>query len=78
MEALGHGLVDRDPEASAFYLDLVEAEGRHRTVYLDIAAACSDAGMVLQRFGRIAQKEREAIEMADDEIRLHSGHGGYA
>ncbi len=78
MEALGNALRDRDPEASAFYLDLVEAEGRHRTVYLDIATACADSATVLLRFGKLVQKERDAIEMADDEIRLHSGHGGYA
>lgn len=77
MEALGNALRGRDDAASAFYLDLVEAEARHRCVYLDIAASLVGEREVERRFARLAEVEREAIEQRDDEIRLHSGHGAH-
>lgn len=75
MEALGLALKDRDPEASAFYLDLVEAEARHRCVYLDIAAFVSDEATVRARFQPLAQREEELVSGVDDVIYLHGGHG---
>jgi len=77
MEALGLALRGRDDAASEFYLDLVEAEARHRCIYLDIAASIVGEHEVERRFARLAQVEREAIEHRDDEIRLHSGHGAH-
>jgi tRNA 2-(methylsulfanyl)-N6-isopentenyladenosine37 hydroxylase len=78
MEALGTALRGRDDAASEFYLDLVEAEARHRCVYLDIAASLVGEREVELRFARLAQVERAAVEQHDTEIRLHSGHGAHA
>ncbi len=77
MEALGLALSGVDDAASAFYLDLVEAEARHRCLYLDIAASLVDANEVERRFLRLAQVEREAILQRDEVMRLHSGHGSH-
>ena len=78
MEALGTALRGRDDAASDFYLDLVEAEARHRCVYLDIAASLVGEREVERRFARLAEVEREAVDRRDEEIRLHSGHGAHA
>lgn len=75
MELLGRSLANRDADASAFYLDLVEAEARHRCVYLDIACSMADEATVRARFARLAAAEAAAISQPDSTLRLHSGHG---
>jgi tRNA isopentenyl-2-thiomethyl-A-37 hydroxylase MiaE len=76
MEALAEALAGRDPEASAFYRQLVLAEARHRCVYLDLAAALAGVDAVIARFDRLAAVEAAIVGEACAEPRLHSGHGG--
>ncbi len=77
MQALGHALAGTDPDASEFYLDLVEAEARHRCVYLDIAVAMSDEATVRSRFQPLSLRESELVAAKDQAVHLHGGHGAY-
>lgn len=75
MERLGEALVGVDDEASEFYLDLVEAEARHRCVYLDIACELAGESVARERFRPLSLIESRLVEAADDVVRLHGGHG---
>lgn len=77
MEVLGETLRGVDDEASEFYLDLVEAEARHRCVYLDVAAALTDEDTVRARFRPLSLVESRLVEAVDDVVRLHGGHGSH-
>jgi tRNA 2-(methylsulfanyl)-N6-isopentenyladenosine37 hydroxylase len=78
MQRLATALTDVDTDAAAFYRDLVEAEGRHRGVYLDIAAAVAGAEHIARRFGELAAHEAVLAAAPGFLARLHGGHGDHA
>ena len=66
-----------DATAAAFYRELVEAEARHRGVYLDIAAAIATPDAVGRRWDTLAACEAAAVALPF-EPRLHGGAGAAA
>jgi tRNA-(ms[2]io[6]A)-hydroxylase len=74
MAALAVAASRRDAEVAAFWSDLVEAEARHRCVYLDVAAALAGPAAVL-RWPLLAAHEAAVLADAPFEPRLHGGLG---
>jgi len=77
MAALANSLDGIDAAAAAFYRELVEAEARHRGVYLDIAAAIATPDAVGLRWDALAACEAAAVSLPF-EPRLHGGAGAAA
>lgn len=62
-----------DAELRAFYLSLLKSESRHFTDYLSLAREQAAEGEVERRLELIMARERELIELPDEEFRFHSG-----
>lgn len=78
MTALGQALQSREPEVAAFYLDLVEAEGRHVDIYAGIAIQLYGAELVAARWQALAAHEAAVLQSLPFEPRLHAGAPGAA
>ncbi len=77
MSTLAAACAATDPAAQAFYDDLVEAEARHRCVYIDVAAELFGKERIAARFAALAAGERDLLAEHDRPNRLHSGHGAF-
>jgi tRNA-(ms[2]io[6]A)-hydroxylase len=74
MAALAAALHGTDDTAAAFYRELVDAEARHRGVYLDVAAAFATPDAIGRRWDVLAAAEAAAVALPF-EPRLHGGAG---
>lgn len=74
MGLLANALTKIDPGAADFYRELVEAEGRHHGVYLDLAVAIAGASTVLRCWPLLAAREAAAVA-GPFSARLHGGGG---
>ena len=75
MALLAHVGAAFDAEAAAFWSDLVEAEARHRSIYLDVAATLVPAESMAARFAVLAAHEAAVLAAAPFAPRLHGGQG---
>ena len=73
MTCVAQALTGIDEEVAAFYMDLVEAEQRHHSQYLEAAATIVGVDAVVQRFGVIAAHEAAVLDRLPFEVGLHSG-----
>ncbi|MEC7584698.1 MAG: tRNA isopentenyl-2-thiomethyl-A-37 hydroxylase MiaE [Planctomycetota bacterium] len=73
MSCVARALAGLDDEAAAFYLDLVEAERRHHSQYLEAAATMVVVDAACRRFAVIAAHEAAVLQRLPFEVGLHSG-----
>ena len=72
MALLAAALLERDQELAAFYTDLCEAEARHESAYLAIAAELA-AQDVTPRLLALGRHEAAILRQLPRSARLHSG-----
>ena len=65
-----------DDEVAAFYRDLVDAEARHHSLYLDVAVTIAGVEAISRRFEKIAAHEAALLLRLPFAPGLHSGLGG--
>ena len=73
MTCVAQALDGIDEEVAGFYMDLVEAEQRHHSQYLEAAATMVGADTVCRRFAVIAAHEAAVLQRLPFEVGLHSG-----
>jgi tRNA-(ms[2]io[6]A)-hydroxylase len=73
MSLLATALRSADPEASAFYADLCEAEARHESAYVSLAAQVIPGDDLVARWRRLGEHEAEVLRGLEWTPRLHGG-----
>ncbi|HLQ37336.1 MAG TPA: tRNA isopentenyl-2-thiomethyl-A-37 hydroxylase MiaE [Planctomycetota bacterium] len=73
MALLAGALQPVDAEVAAFYADLVEAEGRHQAVYLEVALQVFPAAAVTSAWQALAAHEAVVLAQLPWLPRLHGG-----
>lgn len=73
MTLLGRAFATIDSEVAAFYADLCEAEARHQSLYVEIAARNAPAAEVERRFRELGEHEAAVLRDLPFAPRLHSG-----
>jgi len=72
MALLAQALREHDPEIAAFYRDLCEAEARHESAYLAIAAELAPQD-VTPRLLALGRHEAAVLRQLPWSVRMHSG-----
>jgi tRNA-(ms[2]io[6]A)-hydroxylase len=75
MGLLADALQAVDPEAAAFYADLCEAEARHQSLYVELAAELLPAAALAARWQHLARHEAAVLAALPVVPRLHGGAG---
>jgi tRNA-(ms[2]io[6]A)-hydroxylase len=73
MALLADALAGDDAEVAAFYRDLLEAEDRHRHVYVEVAAAVFAPAQVGARLQQLLAHEAAVMQALPWVPRLHGG-----
>jgi tRNA-(ms[2]io[6]A)-hydroxylase len=76
MELCAEAVEAVDGEVAEFYRDLVAAERRHRSTYLEIAVELADEATVAERFAALSSLEVAHLAAEPFAPRLHSGWAG--
>ena len=78
MAELARALRSADEELAAFYSDLCEAEARHQSLYVELAANVLPAPELAQRWRALCEHEATVLRSLPWTQRLHGGVGEHA
>ena len=78
MAELARALRGIDDELAAFYSDLCEAEARHQSLYVELAANVLPAPELAQRWRALCEHEAMVLGSLPWTARLHGGVGEHA
>jgi len=76
MALLGRALTTTDAEVAAFYADLCEAEARHQSLYVELAARLLPPAAVERRWHELGEHEAAVLRSLPFVPRLHGGVAG--